>query len=608
MRSSHLICLIFFVCLSSFTYSQSDSLDQEIKNLITFAKLYGKVRYFYPGDDAADMDWNKFSIAAVEEIRMIKKDQTQFLPTLKKFFSPIAPGMIIEENEEFSDFDLSTITPDNPEEFIPIYWQHRGVGNGSPVNLYQSIRINRKLAPIKNRNGELVEFPESLFKIDLEVGETIKADLGQNIKAIIPLVLYGNTEYTFPQTDLRAVIELSEKINKAAFPYNQGNQLPVRMASIIITWNVFQHFYPYFDLLDLDWEKELYHTLHATYEDRSFVDFRIRLEKMTEKLNDGHIRVSVFGDDSESGTPRFAWEWAEGQLIITRILDENYSQVKIGESVIEIDGQKPKEYFDAKMERISSSTPGWKQYRAQISSLLGEYMGFFSLKVKGLDGIIREEKIKRDMRMKDFFIRFHKGSLSKELKPDIWYLNLSQTSWPEIDSLLPQLKKAKGIICDLRGYPAGNHQLISHFLSKKDTSSQWMQIPLITRPDFQQVTWHKSGWNLKPQKPRLSAPVYFLTDGRAISYAESYMSLIKHYNLATIIGQPTAGTNGNVNWLVLPGGYRISWTGMRVRKHDGTELSGSGILPDIPLERTIEGIIQQRDEFLERALQEIEKN
>ena len=46
--------------------------------------------------------------------------------------------------------------------------------------------------------------------------------------------------------------------------------------------------------------------------------------------------------------------------------------------------------------------------------------------------------------------------------------------------------------------------------------------------------------------------VVFMTNGSAISYAESYMGYIEGYKLATIIGQPTAGTNGNTNPLILP--------------------------------------------------------
>jgi hypothetical protein len=607
MYKHYLINLITLLSLIIPGYAQSQEHSDEVKSLVTFAKLYGQARYFYPGDEAAEMDWNRFAIAGVEEIRQLTDHQTELLPTLKRLFSPIATAVIIGQSDEIGEFDLASITPKNHKKLKPIYWQHLGVGNGNPNNVYQSIRINRKTEPVQDRNGEMVEFPETLFDTEVRVGEIVETELGQGLKAMFPLALYGDEQHTFPKADQEALAKLSERINQLTFPYNQGNQLPVRLASIIITWNVFQHFYPYFDLLELDWEKELYQSLTATYADQSFVDFRIRLEKMTAKLNDGHIQVGVLGDDSESGTPRFAWEWVEDQLVITKILDPEYKQVQIGEIIVEIDSQKPDEFFETKLVRISGSTPGWKRFRAQFLSLQGTYMGSFALKVKGLDGKIRGIEVKRDMRLKDFFRRYKEVKLTRELEPGIWYINLDLTPWPAMDTLLPRLAEAKAIICDLRGYPAGNHQLISHLLPQKDTSSGWMQIPQITRPDFQAVTWKKLGWNLEPAKPHLSAPMYFLTDGQAISYAESYMSFIKHYQLATIIGQPTAGTNGNVNRFALPGGYRISWTGMRVKKHDGRELSGSGIQPDIFVNRTIEGIIQGKDEYLERAMEEIKQ-
>ena len=85
------------------------------------------------------------------------------------------------------------------------------------------------------------------------------------------------------------------------------------------------------------------------------------------------------------------------------------------------------------------------------------------------------------------------------------------------------------------------------------------------------------------------------------------MGYIEGYQLATIVGQPTAGTNGNVNPFSLPGRYNISWTGMKVLKHDGSQHHGIGILPDIYVEKTIQGIKDGRDEFLEKAL-EIARN
>jgi C-terminal processing protease CtpA/Prc len=81
------------------------------------------------------------------------------------------------------------------------------------------------------------------------------------------------------------------------------------------------------------------------------------------------------------------------------------------------------------------------------------------------------------------------------------------------------------------------------------------------------------------------------------------MGFIEGYRLAEIVGQPTAGTNGNVNPLMLPGGFRISWTGMKVVKHDGSQHHLIGIQPTVPMERTIQGVIEGRDEFLEKALE-----
>ena len=83
------------------------------------------------------------------------------------------------------------------------------------------------------------------------------------------------------------------------------------------------------------------------------------------------------------------------------------------------------------------------------------------------------------------------------------------------------------------------------------------------------------------------------------------MGIVEHYKLGEIVGGPTAGTNGNVNSFSLPGGYAVSWTGMKVLKHDGSQHHGIGILPTIPVSRTRAGVAAGRDELLERAVQAV---
>lgn len=131
-----------------------------------------------------------------------------------------------------------------------------------------------------------------------------------------------------------------------------------------------------------------------------------------------------------------------------------------------------------------------------------------------------------------------------------------------------------------------------------------MQIPQIIYPDQENIVgYQKMGWNLVAKKPHITGKVVFITDGRAISYAESFLSFIEHYKLGEIVGQPTAGTNGNINPFVLPGDFRVVWTGMKVLKHDGSQHHLIGIQPTLPAKRTIRGITEGRDELFEKALE-----
>ena len=194
----------------------------------------------------------------------------------------------------------------------------------------------------------------------------------------------------------------------------------------------------------------------------------------------------------------------------------------------------------------------------------------------------------------------------KKYPGNIFYVNLKKIPMEVINSIIEKLAKARGVIFDLRGYPNKNHGVISHLLKRKDTSGEWMRIPLFIYPDQKNIAgFQKMGWNLVPKNPRIKGKVVFLIDSSAISYSESFLSFIEHYKLGELLGQPTAGANGNVNVFYLPGGYTVSWTGMKVVKHDGSQHHLIGIRPTIWQNRSIEGVKNRCDEFLKKALEMI---
>jgi C-terminal processing protease CtpA/Prc len=76
---------------------------------------------------------------------------------------------------------------------------------------------------------------------------------------------------------------------------------------------------------------------------------------------------------------------------------------------------------------------------------------------------------------------------------------------------------------------------------------------------------------------------------------------------AMVIGSTTAGADGNVSRIPLPGGLSAMISGIGVFYPDKRPTQRVGIIPDIEVKRTIAGIKAGKDEILEEALRWILK-
>ena len=435
----------------------------------------------------------------------------------------------------------------------------------------------------------------SLFDQQPEIGELINKKISKSIYCQIPLALYCQDDYTYPKSSEESLLVLQEGIENSS---NKNTELAIRLGNVINVYNVFQHFYPYFNVIDVDWDKQLEKSLRRSYSDTTEKSHLTTLQKLTAVLKDGHIRVS--SSNMETFVPPIAWEWIENKLIITNVYDDNIG-LSIGDEILKIDGQSAPEYFEEINSKISAGTEGWLKYRARTESLYGS---------QGSKVIVNTEDSRIELfRDKNIYQSNRPTSIKKltykEINDDVFYLNLDLVNMDTINGLMSKLEDYKSIIFDLRGYPKGNHGIISHLMKRKDTTQGWMQVPKIIYPDQANIAgWESFEWMLPTATPYLGdKKIIFITDGSAISYAESFMGYIEGYKLGIIIGQPTAGTNGNINPFELPGGYRLSWTGMKVKKHDGSQHHAIGIIPDIYVSKTIKGIKARKDEFLEKAIE-----
>jgi hypothetical protein len=189
-----------------------------------------------------------------------------------------------------------------------------------------------------------------------------------------------------------------------------------------------------------------------------------------------------------------------------------------------------------------------------------------------------------------------------EVEPGIWYVDLGRYSGSEFRrDVYPKLRSARATIFDARAYPAIGIDLLQGLADGPLTSDHFQDV--ITRyPDRKQVEYVDGTWTAPANRPKFTARAAFLTDARAVSYAETFLSMAANHALGPIVGAATAGSNGAVNLVYLPGGYRVSFTGQRTIRKDGSQFHGIGVRPTAAVSRTLQAVVDGRDEVLEKAI------
>jgi hypothetical protein len=546
--------------------------DRALRNLVAFSRLFGYVRHFHPSNEAAQTDWESFAIDGVRAVEGAKTS-SELAEILADLFRRVAPTVQVYLATNTPRVSTAVLPPGNQTTVKVRVWRHHGFGTGAQNSMYKSERL-------------IVEMPAA------KVPRPYEADLGSGLHCRVPLALFVSADETaIPHPPARKK--------------RTGDDRATRLADVILAWNVFQHFYPYFDVVKTDWPAALETALRSAATDPDAAAFVNTLRRLVVALHDGHGHAYLSVPVPAFPVP-VSWDWMEDRLIVTHVPKTQGQDIARGDLVIAINGKPVDQALADTESLISGATPQWTRYRALLELALGNKDESVTLEIEsyGKPGKSHQVILKRDVSPMD--LAEPRPEKIKELEPGIFYVDLNAVSDDDWNKALPQLSKARDIVFDMRGYPSKLSPTFLSYLSEKSlTSAQW-HIPNVTFPDRKDLQFERDdGWKLSPKTPYLAARKAFITDGRAISYAESCMGIVEYYKLGEIVGGPTAGTNGNVNPFTLPGGYTLMWTGMKVLKHDGSQHHGVGIRPTIPISRTRAGVAAGRDELLERAIQAV---
>lgn len=445
-------------------------------------------------------------------------------------------------------------------------------------------------APFVRFSAVLVELGAAPFRARPRPGELRDLPLGAGLRVRLPVSL--------PDCLARRGSGDPPEAPELARPGEALDDPALRAALVCVGWSGLRHFFPYFDEIDGDWEAVLERSLAEVLAARDEAGVRATLQRMIAPLEDGHGRVLGFVPEPLAFV---SFARAEGKVVV--VAAGEGLDLSPGDLVLAVDDVE----IEAALARAATRVSGSVQW-IEVQ-LLRE--GLITAGPPGTKVRLLLERAGERVRVE----------LPRERWPGGWptpahpaytvhddgviYVDLVRVSWQELEARIDELVAAAGLVFDLRGYPhATVMPLLNHLLRRRDRA-KWMFVPQLLYPNQACVGWREQGWALRPQRPRLEAKVAFITDGRAISAVESFLGIVEGYGLGDIVGAPTAGANGNSNFVGLPAGYALMFTGMKVRRLDGSQLHARGIPPTIPAEPTIAGIRAGRDEPLERALAQV---
>ncbi len=391
-----------------------------------------------------------------------------------------------------------------------------------------------------------------------------------------------------------------------------------RLLSLFRYWNMVQYFYPNRDIMADDpagspdyWNNVLEEFIPRIGLAADSLTFKQELIKFIAKINDTHANLwSSIDARPPMGKCLLpvAVRFVEGRPIVYKLLSSKdggsiETSLRVGDLIEKLDGVPVEDlinqwrpfYADsneaARMRDIGDSLTMGNCGAASVAIQRGdEHMSLTSDRVS-IDTVNLAEAGYHDK----------PGSAFQMISDEIAYLKISSARTEETPNYIQAAAGTKGLILDLRNYPSDFvlFELGSHLVSEQTAFVQFTG-GNITNPGA--FYWQTTN-SLTPQQPLYSGKVVILVDEVTQSSAEYHAMAFQSVPGALVIGSTTAGADGNVSRVPLPGGLHSFISGIGIFYPDKRPTQRIGIVPDIEVKPTIEGIRAGRDELIERAVQ-----
>lgn len=384
--------------------------------------------------------------------------------------------------------------------------------------------------------------------------------------------------------------------------------LKIRLLALFRYWNCINYFYPYKNIMDQDWDNTLNEMLPVFINCTTENDISLAFLKMAAHINDTHATIynaSITEIVGFNYIP-LTLKTVQNKIVITNSLD-SLLDIQRGDILLEVNN-RPVEFLKDSISQICSASNISVLNRVVNNRLLRGNNQPVKLKIENQEGVSKIISCNRIPESNYFNMVVNLGppkwSVINVNGKSFGLINMGKLLESDIHQMFIELWDTDALIFDIRYYPNETLWTLVNYLFTEN-----LHIADFTNPNERYpgtISLDHEVLNVTPTSlGYYDKKIVLLFNEDTQSQAEYTVMGLERHTGAVKIGSQTAGADGNVSLIWMPGNTGTYITGLGAFYPDGTPTQRIGIVPDIEVHPSIAGIRAGRDEIMEIALQTV---
>lgn len=383
-----------------------------------------------------------------------------------------------------------------------------------------------------------------------------------------------------------------------------------RLLALYRYWNMVQYFYPNKHLTDKNWNEVLKEYIPLFVSAENELEYELATIQIIGEVSDTHANLWGGKDKVEELRGNmyapFRVQFIEKKLVVTDYYNPELKEVaglKIGDVITHINGKTVEfivdslaKYYPASNEasRLRDISADMLRSRNQLVNVA--YVSSNQHKQKDI-ALYPANKLD----IYGWYRVNKKEKCYKLINGNIGYVTLASIQDTDVPIIKEVFKDTKGIIIDIRNYPSAfmPFSLAPYFVSSPTPFVKFTNGNVNNPGEFT----FTPVLSIPGSEKAYPGKVVIIVNELSQSQAEYTAMSFKAGQNTTIVGSTTAGADGNVSTILLPGGLRTMISGIGIYYPDGKETQRIGIVPDVRIEPTVDGIKAGKDEVLDKVIE-----